>query len=34
MSKNLNVLPDGKNLPKVEVIVIDLSDEDGCKGFI
>lgn len=30
----LNHLPDGENLSEVEVIVIDLSDKDGCQGFI
>lgn len=27
-------LPYGENLPKVEVKVIDLSNKDGCEGFI
>lgn len=27
-------IPDGENLAKVEIIIVDLSNEDGCKGFI
>lgn len=27
-------IPDGENLTEVKVIIIDLSDEDGCQGFI
>lgn len=33
--EKLNVyLPDGENLPKVEVKVIDLSNKDGSEGFV
>lgn len=30
----LYCIPDGENLSKVEVIIIDLSDKDGSEGFV
>lgn len=31
---NCPCIPDGENLSEVKVIIINLSDEDGCQGFI
>ncbi len=28
------ILPDGDDLSKVQLVVVDLSDKDGCHGLI
>lgn len=34
LNKEMYCIPDGENLSKVEVIIIDLCNKDGSEGFV